>query len=453
MTPEIIRAGAAADEVQAKVAGSLRRLGFAEGDRIGLCVPSVASLLHVIMGALRSGVVPVVVSDQLVGRERDAIRGDAATRRWIEDLDELGDLLVGPTADIADVPLGRPMHYTSGTTGAPKGVWSGVLSEAAATAWWAEELAQWGFVPDDVHLVCSPLHHSAPIRFAVATLYAGGAVIVPGRFDAARVPALVGDHSPTTTFCTPAHLQRLDELGALGHLASLRLVAHAGSPCPEPLKRRAIDAIGADRLWEFYGATEGQFTACSAVEWLARPGTVGRARPGRHLHLDDDGQVWCEVPEWARWSYWNDPQRTAAAWRGDAFTVGDFGRLDADGYLYLAGRRNDLIISGGVNVYPVEVEHVLSSAPGVREIVVFGRLDDRWGQRVCAAVVGDVDLDQLRALADDQLAPHKRPKEVHVVDEIPRHGLAKVRRSTLAVDLGLEAPTSDGPAVSQGLEP
>lgn len=438
MTPEIVTAGSATESTQARIAGSLHRLGLVEGDRLGLCVPSSASLLHVIMGALRAGIVPVVISNQLVGRERDVIRDDAATRRWIESVDEVDELLHGPAIDIAEVPLGRPMHYTSGTTGAPKGVWSGVLSERAASAWWAEEQAQWGFAPDDVHLVCSPLHHSAPIRFAVSTLLAGGTVVIPDRFAAEQVPGLVRAHEPTTTFCTPAHLQRLEEHEALVHLSSLRLIAHAGSPCPEPLKRRAIDAVGAARLWEFYGATEGQFTACSAVEWLERPGTVGRARPGRRLDVDGDGLVWCHVPEHARWTYWNDPERSDAAWRGDAFTVGDFGRLDDAGYLFLAGRRSDLIITGGVNVYPAEVEQVLSHAGGVREVVVFGRPDERWGQRVCAAVTGDVDVDELRKLAEVQLAPYKRPKELHLVPEIPRRGLSKVRRSTLAVDLGLE---------------
>jgi acyl-CoA synthetase (AMP-forming)/AMP-acid ligase II len=443
MALTIVQAGPAADEAQARVAGALRRLGFVRGDRLGVCVPSSAALLEVIMGSLRAGIVPVVVSDQLVGRERDLIRDDAGARRWIDTADELSSLLVGPVVDIADLPLGRPMHYTSGTTGAPKGVWAGVMSESAATAWWAEERAQWGFAPDDVHLVCSPLHHSAPIRFAVATLLAGGMVLVPGRFDAVDVAALVGEHGVTTTFCTPAHLQRLDEHGSLDALATLRLVAHAGAPCPEPLKRRAIAAIGADRLWEFYGATEGQFTACAASEWLERPGTVGRARAGRRIDVDDDGQVWCHVPDFARWVYWNDPERTAAAWQGDAFTVGDFGRLDDDGYLYLVGRRNDLIISGGVNVYPAEVERVLSNAPGVRGIVVFGRPDDRWGQRVCAAVTGDVEVELVTRFAATNLAPYKRPKEIHVVAEIPRRGLSKVRRSTLAADLGLE-PSSGG---------
>ena len=436
MPTEIIRP-ADADRAQATVAGALRRRGFDVGERLGLCLPSSARLLHAIGGALRSGVIPVVANHQLLPAERAVIRDDADVRWWIEDDAELATLFEGTAGELADVPLGRPMHYTSGTTGKPKGVWSGVLSEPDAARLWGEEQEQWQLAADDVHVTCSPLQHSAPIRFALGTLLAGGTVVLPGPFSVEGITAAVAEHRPTTTFCTPAHLQRLDEHGALGVLSSLRFVAHAGAPCPDALKRRAIDAIG-PTLWEFYGSTEGQFTVCSAAEWLERPGTVGRARPGRVLEVDADEVVWSHTPPWAQWTDWRDPVRTAEAWRDDAFTVGDLGRLDDDGYLFLVGRRSDLIISGGVNVYPAEVEGVLATVPGVVDVVVFPRADDRWGQRVCVAVVGDVDPAAVTAFADTHLAPYKRPKEVHVVSAIPRFGLSKVRRATVAQELGLD---------------
>jgi long-chain acyl-CoA synthetase len=222
------------------------------------------------------------------------------------------------------------------------------------------------------------------------------------------------------------------------------LVVHAGSSCPAALKRAVLERVGPDVLWEFYGSTEGQFTACSPEEWLERPGTVGRARPGRRLRVDDDGTIWCRCPTFARFRYWHDDEATARAWRGDEFSVGDLGRLDPEGYLFLDGRRDDLIITGGVNVYPAEVEAVLAEAPGVVEAAVFGLADETWGQSVCAAVVGPVTERELRAYVSAQLAPYKRPKAYFLVDDLPRTATGKLRRRALPSVLGLDRPRGRG---------
>jgi long-chain acyl-CoA synthetase len=198
-----------------------------------------------------------------------------------------------------------------------------------------------------------------------------------------------------------------------------------------------ISLFPAGSVWEFYGATEGQFTACPAAEWEARPGTVGRARPGRALRVDPGGTIWCRVPAHARFGYWGDAAKTAAAWRDDEFTVGDVGRLDAAGYLYLDGRREDLVITGGVNVYPREVERVLAECPGVEEVVVFGVDDEHWGQRLCAAVVGTAAPEVLAGFARDRLPPARRPKEYHLTADLPRTSTGKVRRLALPAHLGL----------------
>ena len=422
-----------------RAAGALAARSIGEGDRVVFALPSSVGLLCAIAGALRAGVVAVPLDPTLLPHERAALVTDADPALVVDDDHLLAALLDGrPAADLAPVPRCRPMHYTSGTTGRPKGVWSGLLSDADAAALFAEEVDQWDFGPGDRNLVCSPLHHSAPLRFAVTTLLRGGDVVVLGRFDARRAGRVIADERPTTAFMVPAHLQRLFALDALPPLDSFRLLLHAGAPCPAHLKHAVIDAFGVDVVWEFYGSTEGQFTVCSSPEWLERPGTVGRARSGRALSIDEhDGTIWCRVPAHARFAYWRDDDRTRASWRDDAFSVGDLGHLDGDGYLWLDGRRDDLVISGGVNVYPIEVEQALMGAPGVRDVAVFGVVDERWGQRVCAAVVGDVDPALVIEHARTVLAPYKVPKAVYVLDELPHTGTGKVRRSAIAGILGL----------------
>jgi acyl-CoA synthetase (AMP-forming)/AMP-acid ligase II len=328
------------------------------------------------------------------------------------------------------------MHYTSGTTGRRKGVWSGVLAEDDARRLAAEEIELWGFEPADRHLVLSPLHHSAPLRFAIHTLLAGGEVLLPGPFDATRAAAVITDQRPTTTFCVPTHLQRL--LAQAPNWSSFRRLVHAGAPCPAPLKRAVIEALPAGSVWEFYGSTEAQFTVCSPADWLAHPGSVGRARPGRRLETDERGQLWCAVPPWARFEYWRAPEKTAAAWRGDRVTVGDLGRVDDDGIVWLDGRREDLVISGGVNVYPAEVEAVLDAHPDVVESAVFGIPDEEWGQRVVAAYVGSAEPDDLGAWARERLSAAKRPKSLHRLDDLPRTSTGKVRRLDLPEVLELD---------------
>jgi long-chain acyl-CoA synthetase len=290
--------------------------------------------------------------------------------------------------------------------------------------------------------VLSPLHHSAPLRFASNTLLAGGTVGLAGPFDAARTMAAIAGFRPTTTFCVPTQLKRLvaaaDAVGGFPPLHGFRLLAHAGEACPPPLKRRIVDEFPAGSVYEFYGATEAQFTVCSTEQWRERPESVGQARPGRELRVDARGVIWCRLPAYARVTYWRDAGKTATAWRGAELTVGDLGRLDADGYLYLDGRRDDLVITGGVNVYPGEVERILAQCAGVDEVAVFGVADERWGQRLCAAVVGTATAQMLADFARHHLSPAKRPKEYHLVSGLPTTSTGKVRRLDLPGMLGLD---------------
>ncbi len=262
------------------------------GSRVALLVPGSVAYVELVVSLLRRGVFPVPMDSKLTESERKTLLGDVEPALVVTTQEQLEDLLTAmPDDPSLGPPRGRPIHLTSGTTGRPKGVWSGLLEPDEAEALLAEERELWGFAADDVNLVLSPIHHSAPLRFAMGTLLAGGEVVLPGPFDPAVVTTAMAERRPTSMFCVPAHLQRLfahwDSSGA-PDLSCFRLVAHAGAPCPEWVKRRLIEEFPAGSTWEFYGSTEGQFTACRSEEWLERPGTLGRARPGRVMTLDDE---------------------------------------------------------------------------------------------------------------------------------------------------------------------
>ena len=204
------------------------------------------------------------------------------------------------------------MHFTSGTTGRSKGVWTGILDDADARAMWLDEIEPWSLSSDDVMLTHGPLAHSAPLRFGIATLLAGGSVLLPGWFDARVMAQALVDFRPTVAFAVPSHLQRLFALPGDVPASPYRLLIHAGAACPVPLKRRIHAWAGVDRTVEFYGATEGQFSICLGVEWEERPGTVGRARSGRRLRADE-GVIWCAPPAWSSFTYWGDPVKIGRA--------------------------------------------------------------------------------------------------------------------------------------------
>lgn len=435
---------ALADELGRRVVTWLRAGRHQPGARVLFQAPNSAALLAAVLGTLRARFAPVVISPTLTDRERTELVGDVGPC-VVLDGEALNRALTprdDPTYSDEQTPAlsdwfgCRPMHFTSGTSGRPKGVWSGWLTPDQGRALIAEEAAAWGTGAADRHLVCGPMSHSAPLRFPLLTLAAGGSVLIPRGFDPDVASRLVESGGATTTFMTPSHLQRI--LAARPpRTHALRLLAHAGSPCPLHVRTAARATFGEDVIREFYGSTEGQFTICTPAEFDRHPGTVGRARPGRTLRVDDSGLIWCRVPDHARFTYWNDPDQTARAWDGDWFTVGDLGRLDDDGYLYLDGRRSDLIITGGVNVYPAEIERVVLDLHGVRQAIAFGADDPQWGQRVCLAVIGDATEAQIRQHCRDQLAPAKRPKTIRLVDGLPLTHNGKVDRLGLPAALGL----------------
>jgi long-chain acyl-CoA synthetase len=236
-----------AESAQRRVAGSLLSYGLVPGDRVAFCLPSSAELLLCVLGALRRGVIPVLLNATLLPGERDALLADAEPALTILDAAALTPLLDGEEVELAPYPLGRPMHYTSGTTGRAKGVWSGVLDEDDARLLFEDEADLWGFDASDTHLVCSPMYHSVSIRFAAGTLLRGGRLVIMSRFDPAVAADAIVRHRPTTAFMAPTALQRLLQFTDTPDLLEcFRLLVHAGSPCPPAVKQAALDR--ADRV-------------------------------------------------------------------------------------------------------------------------------------------------------------------------------------------------------------
>jgi acyl-CoA synthetase (AMP-forming)/AMP-acid ligase II len=292
-----VRSFARFDAANRRVAGLLARHGVQRRDRIAVFSANRLEVLEVSVGALRAGIVPVPISPLLTPAEvrylledsgtlvlfcdRDVRQVPGGVRLVVHFDDDYAARLAGaPEAGVADHTLGRPMHYTSGTTGRPKGVWVEPGSPGQARARSEDFAGQWGITPDDVHIVCSPLTHSAPQRYAIRTLEAGGSVVVQERFDAAAALERIERFGATSTFMVPTHLERifaLDEAERDRSVSSMRMLAHAGAPIRESTKRKALGFFPEGSVWEFYGSTEGGFTRISPREWLERPG----ARWGR----------------------------------------------------------------------------------------------------------------------------------------------------------------------------
>ncbi len=340
---------------------------------------------------------------------------------------------------IGESSLGSAMHYTSGTTGNPKGAYrpTSVSPQAVLGIVQAFEL-----VETDVHLLAGPLYHSAPSFFTSISLVLGATVVVLPKFDATEALRLIDRHRITTTFMAPTLLQRLcdvpNEVAARFNTSSLRAIILGGAPCPYALKVRAVKRFG-ECLWEFYGATETGFvTILRPEDQLRKPGSCGQAALNQDIRLlDEAGQL---VPDgtpgeiWARNSwlaqYYNKPEATAKSMRDGFFSVGDIAYRDPEGYYYICDRKIDMIISGGVNIYPAEIEAVLIAHPAVSDVAVIGVPDPHWGESVKAVVElrpgTSASAEELIAFCAERLADYKRPRSVDFVDELPRNPAGKL---------------------------
>jgi long-chain acyl-CoA synthetase len=372
----------------------------------------------------------------------------------IPGFSSLDDLLAGqPDTTPADRVAGQFMQYTSGTTGRPKAVQRD-LPQFDPETWvanYSANLTRYDIEPggDGVHLVTSPMYHLSPLSFGYFSLHLEHTVVLMEKWDAERALELVERYRVTDVAMVPTQLHRLmalpDDVRAQYDVSSLRQVIHAAAPCPIDLKFRLFEWLG-PVVYEFYGASEGGGTIAKPHDWLAHPGTVGTPWPGADVKvLDDDGN---EVPTgtvgtvylklMGDFAYKGDPDKTAANRCGDYFTVGDMGELDDEGFLYLRDRKIDMVVSGGVNIYPAEVEAVLLSHPEVGDAAVFGIPDDDWGEVVKAVVEPAVGVTpspelaaELLAHCEEHLARYKLPRRLDFVDALPRDPNGKLYKRTL----------------------
>lgn len=440
---------------------ALAERGVGSGDRVAVMLRNRPEVLEAWNAVARLGGVPVPVSYRFTGPEvrylvedsgavafvHESATGGADVAVSAVDVDELvltGGRVAPPTEDFLGAAV-VPMTYTSGTTGRPKGI-ERAAPAPARVATPNPVAAFWGFTPDDVHLLCGPAYHTAPGMYAQMHLALGATVVVMEPFDADECLRLIETERVTTTHMVPANFVRiLDAEWARYDRSSMRRILHAAAPCPVPVKRRIIDAFPAGAVWEYYGMSEGMGTVISPEEWLRKPGSVGRAFPGLDVQIRSEsgallpagevGLIYVSAIPGYRFGYHNAPDKTAQAWQGDYFTVGDLGRLDEDGYLFLADRRIDLVISGGVNIYPAEVEQALCEHPAVADAAVFGVPDERMGERVHALVQlrrgVTCSVEQLLADVRGWLADFKMPRSVELVDVVPREPNGKVIKRRL----------------------
>ena len=348
-------------------------------------------------------------------------------------------------------PMGASLLYTSGTTGAPKGAIRNPPADPARLAEFMRDImSRFGLRPGERHLLVCPLAHAAPPIYVQMTHLVGGTVIIMARFDAERVLAMIEAEAITSTFLVPTMLNRLvnlpDHVRARTDHASLRTIVTGGSTCNAVLKRRVAESFG-QVLFDLYGATEsGLQTMLEPSDQLTHADSVGRVLPGNALRFLDgsgnvvaagqSGEIWARGPMQMD-RYHDNPEATAAAVKDGWVTAGDIGYMDSDGYVYILDRVKDVVISGGVNIYPAEIEAVLAKHPSVFDSAVIGIPHEDWGEALLAIVqlhagspVGEADLENF---CRSEIADFKCPRQWKFVTELPRNHIGKVLKKDLRV--------------------
>ncbi|GAC1318020.1 MAG: acyl-CoA synthetase [Acidimicrobiales bacterium] len=465
------------EEWARRIAATLAGLGVAAGDRVVWCGPNSATVVALIHGCRMAGVTAVPLNYRLTPDEAGYVLDNCdASVAWVDaeyaplittaraaaprlgtvlsylgiapDADD-GDALIAGTAPATDLQsdAAGTMIYTSGTTGRPKGAVRGATGDPAQTAALLQLI---GYVAEDVYLTTGPLYHSGPGGFAAIAHALGNTVVVQRRFDAEDWLRLVQTYDVTTTFSAPTPIRMVcalpDEVKARYDRSSMRRLIANAAPWSMALKQAYLADFPPDSLWEVYGSTEmGVDTVLAPADHLRKPGSCGLPAPGVEIALfDDDGN---EVTEpgapgelYARSNsmfatYHKAEDKYEEDRRGDFHTVGDIAYRDEDGYLYICDRKKDMIISGGMNIYPAEIEAFLESHPDIYEAAVFGIPSDEWGEIVHTVVVvrpgATLDAGAVTAHARTGLAGYKVPRSVSFIDELPKTGSGKILKRVL----------------------
>ena len=408
----------------------------------------------------RALVVHEQFATQVASVDRDALAAGFAIGA-VDGFASLADALAEhPTTEPSDRTPGSVFVYTSGTTGRPKGIRRPQMSGDPGQV--ANDAAVFGrafdFVPfGGPHLVSTAMYHGGSHSYYMGALNVGHPLVIMGRFDAEESLRLIDRHRVFSAYMVPTQFHRLlqlpDDVRSRYDVSSLHAVVHSAAPCPLEVKRRMMEWWG-PVIWETYGGMEGAATIAKPHRWLEKPGTVGRAIRGTRLAiLDDDGN---ELPQGEiggiyygsdapSFEYVGDAETTRAAYRGKLFTIGDVGFVDDDGYLFIRDRAKDMIITGGVNVYPQEVEAVLATHPAVADVAVIGLPDDEWGETIVAVVepvAGRATDDgvlaaELIAHCRAELAGYKCPRRVEFRASLPRTDAGKLYKRQLREDFGV----------------
>ena len=469
-------------EAANRVANALRELGVGAGDAVANLVHNSPAHFEVLLATGQIGVYLVPVNVHLTPPETAYIVADSGAKVVVAHSDlaaalapvldqipaaryAIGEPVAGwrsyaelkaagaPTPP-EDRVAGTMMGYTSGTTGRPKGVRRSLppIPPELMIGFMSGFVGQFGLQPGrGVHLVVSPLYHAAPANISLQILHLGHTLVVQPKFDAEAALRAIERHRVTSTQMVPTHLHRMLRLPVdvreRFDLSSLEVLLVAGAPFAPEVKRAVLDWLG-PVVWEYLASTEGSVCTVSPQEALDHPGTVGKPPDirildpaGEPVPPGEAGTIY--FPSLAHFDYHNDPAKTATAHAVEGFvTVGDLGRLDSDGYLYLLDRRDDLIISGGVNIYPAEIEERLSLHPGVADVAVVGAADPEWGQSVIAFVqtepgwqAGETLIKELDEHCREALASLKCPRRYEFRTLLPRTPSGKLLRRTLREEL------------------